>query len=99
MLKVPKEDFTGQITSHRVCLDPRLLNIAPVGTRPVYKQHRSIQAFTLWKMITESVFLDKSMRFAEDPEYGQLMERLRFGKTTQHDIDSEYKGSILGFWL
>ncbi len=44
------------------------------------------------------VFLDKSMRFAEDPEYGQLMERLRFGKTTQHDIDSEYKGSILGFW-
>jgi hypothetical protein len=23
------------------------------------------------------------------------MERLRFGKTTQHDIDSEYKGSIL----
>ena len=61
--------------------------LAPVGSRSVYKQHRMANSLTLWQMINESVFLTKSMRFAEDPEYGEIMERLRFGKTTQHDID------------
>ena len=54
----------------------------PVKGSPLFKRN-TLQ----FNAINCAVFLNKSHRFSQDPEYGEIMRRFRIGKVTRADIE------------
>ena len=49
---------------------------------PLYKNQG-----TIWNSINSVIYLDNKHRFKEDPEWGEILSRLRIGETTEEDLD------------
>ena len=62
--------------------------------RPLYAQ----EVNALWREINAAVFLNGDLRYREDPEWGELLGKLRLGLSTKEDfkkINSRVVGSNL----
>ena len=52
------------------------------GAKPLYKNQG-----TIWNSINSVIYLENKHRFKEDPEWGEILSRLRIGETTEEDLD------------
>ena len=49
---------------------------------PLYKNQG-----TIWNSINSVIYLENKHRFEEDPEWGEILSRLRVRETTEEDLD------------